>query len=191
MANISYGWLKDYNNNEFIPITHSAKVFNDNGISVESRLLSAESLLQTLNNQKAFKNIKIGTTTIAADLAEDTIEIVAGSGITIASDATNDKITISHKDESSATSVTTSTGGTPIIGLSIDAFGHVTKITTGTDANLTIGNVVYNGSAAKIVDLTNFGLTASATELNYIKGVTSAVQTQINNKSKVTIVRWS
>ncbi|WP_336786961.1 hypothetical protein [Paenibacillus sp. MMO-177] len=45
-------------------------------------------------NQNAFSNVKVGTTTIAADNATDTLELVAGSNITLTPDATNDKITI-------------------------------------------------------------------------------------------------
>lgn len=43
-------------------------------------------------NQNAFSNIKVGSTTVAADGKTDTVEFV-GSGITITPDATNDKIT--------------------------------------------------------------------------------------------------
>jgi hypothetical protein len=49
-------------------------------------------------NQNAFSNIKVGSTTIAADSKTDTIEIVAGSNITLTPDATNDKITIAAKN---------------------------------------------------------------------------------------------
>lgn len=49
-------------------------------------------------NQNAFSNVKIGTTNIAADTKTDTIELVAGTNVTITPDATNDKITISSKD---------------------------------------------------------------------------------------------
>ena len=45
-------------------------------------------------NQNAFSNIIIGSTTIAADTATDTLTLVAGSNITLTPDATNDKITI-------------------------------------------------------------------------------------------------
>ena len=45
-------------------------------------------------NQNAFSNVKVGTTTVAADTATDTLEFVAGSNITITPDATTDKITI-------------------------------------------------------------------------------------------------
>lgn len=45
-------------------------------------------------NQNAFSNIKVGSTTIAADSTTDTLELVAGTGITLTPDATNDKVTI-------------------------------------------------------------------------------------------------
>ena len=44
-------------------------------------------------NQNAFSNIKVGSTTIMADAATDTLELV-GSNITITPDATNDKVTL-------------------------------------------------------------------------------------------------
>lgn len=43
-------------------------------------------------NQNAFSNIKVGSTTVAADGKTDTVEFV-GSGITITPDASGDKIT--------------------------------------------------------------------------------------------------
>ena len=45
-------------------------------------------------NQNAFSNIKIGSSTIAADSTTDTLELVAGTGITLTADTTNDKVTI-------------------------------------------------------------------------------------------------
>ncbi len=45
-------------------------------------------------NQNAFSNIKVGSTTVAADSKTDTLELVAGNNITITPDATNDKVTI-------------------------------------------------------------------------------------------------
>ena len=49
-------------------------------------------------NQNAFSNVKVGDTTISADTTTDTLNLVAGSNVTITPDATNDKITISAKD---------------------------------------------------------------------------------------------
>ena len=45
-------------------------------------------------NQNAFSNVKVGSTTIAADTATDVLEIVAGSNIVLTPDATTDKLTI-------------------------------------------------------------------------------------------------
>jgi hypothetical protein len=45
-------------------------------------------------NQNAFSNIKVGSNTIAADSKTDTLELVAGTNITLTPDATNDKVTI-------------------------------------------------------------------------------------------------
>lgn len=46
-------------------------------------------------NQNAFSYVKVGSTTIAADSKTDTLELVAGDNVTLTSDATNDKVTIS------------------------------------------------------------------------------------------------
>jgi hypothetical protein len=45
-------------------------------------------------NQNAFSNVKVGSITIAADTTTDTIEISAGSFVSLTPDATNDKLTI-------------------------------------------------------------------------------------------------
>jgi hypothetical protein len=50
-------------------------------------------------NQNAFSNIKVGTTTVAADSKTDTVEFV-GSNVTITPDADNDKITFTVADAS-------------------------------------------------------------------------------------------
>ena len=49
-------------------------------------------------NQNAFSNVKVGSTTIAADTTTDTLEIAAGTNITLTPDATNDKLTITATD---------------------------------------------------------------------------------------------
>lgn len=61
-------------------------------------------------NQNAFSNVKVGSTTIAADSKTDTLELVAGSNVTLTPDATNDKVTIKATD-TTYSDVTTSTHG--------------------------------------------------------------------------------
>ena len=74
-------------------------------------------------NQNAFSNIKVGSTTIAADTTTDTLELV-GSNVTITPDATNDKVTFSVANGStsakgvvqltnSTSSTSTTTAATP------------------------------------------------------------------------------
>lgn len=45
-------------------------------------------------NQNAFSNVKVGSTTIAADGKTDTLELSAATFVTLTPDATNDKVTI-------------------------------------------------------------------------------------------------
>ena len=49
-------------------------------------------------NQNAFSNVKVGSTTIAADAKTDTLELVAGDNVTLTPDASGDKVTITAKD---------------------------------------------------------------------------------------------
>lgn len=62
-------------------------------------------------NQNAFSNVVVGSTTVAADTATDTLTLVAGTNVTLTPDATNDKITITSKDTTYST-VSASSGGT-------------------------------------------------------------------------------
>ena len=105
-------------------------------------------------NQNAFSNVKVGSTTVAADTKTDTLELVAGGAVTITPDATNDKITISSTDKSvtavgnhytpatdssaekdasggSASQLPTSSSGSlvqVVTGIKMDAKGHVTGV---------------------------------------------------------------
>lgn len=74
-------------------------------------------------NQNAFSNIKVDSTTVAADTTTDTVEFV-GSNVTITPDATNDKVTFAVADGStsakgivqltnSTSSTSTTTAATP------------------------------------------------------------------------------
>ena len=49
-------------------------------------------------NQNAFSTVKVGSTSVSADTATDTLTLTAGNNVTITPDATNDKITISSTD---------------------------------------------------------------------------------------------
>ena len=109
-------------------------------------------------NQKAFSNVTVGSTTIAADSKTDTLTIPAGDHITLTPDATNDKITIAAKDTVyTHPSYTARTGvptknATPAFGGKFkvsqpvsDATGHITAINSRT---ITIPSSTATTSAA-------------------------------------------
>ena len=104
----------------------------------------------------AYKSIKIANTVISAS-GEDTFEIAAGTNVTITPDAQNKKIIINA----------TGGGGT--------STGDMLKEIYDTN------NDGIVNAADEATTLT--GLSASITELNYVDGVTSSIQTQLNNKA--------
>ena len=62
-------------------------------------------------NQNAFSNVKVGSTTVAADSKTDTLELVAGSNVTLTPDATNDKVTIAATDTNTTYNFANGTNG--------------------------------------------------------------------------------
>ena len=88
-------------------------------------------------NQNAFSNIVVGSTTIAADGKQDTLTMVAGTGIGLTPDATNDKVTINNAGVRSIT-----TGS---------ANGTISVNTNGTSADVAVkglGSAAYTASTA-------------------------------------------
>ena len=112
-------------------------------------------------NQKAFSNVTVGSTTIAADSKTDTLTIAAGNNITLTPDATNDKITIAatdtvytHPSYTARKGVPTA-NATPAFGETFkvsqpvsDTTGHITKINSRT---ITIPSSTATTSAAGLM----------------------------------------
>lgn len=71
---------------------------------------SGNNIASTYANQNAFSNVKVGSTTVAADTKTDTLELVAGSNVTLTPDATNDKVTIAATDTTALGSMTGTLG---------------------------------------------------------------------------------
>lgn len=61
-------------------------------------------------NQNAFSNVKVGSTTVAADSKTDTLELIAGSNVTLTPNATDDSVTIAATD-TTYNNATASTAG--------------------------------------------------------------------------------
>lgn len=102
-------------------------------------------------NQNAFSNVKVGSTTVAADSKTDTLELVAGSNVTLTPDATNDKVTIAATDTTYESKAAAS-GGTA-----------VSLVTTGE-------KYTWNHKMSSIADVTNM-------ELLTYEGTTNDVMT--------------
>lgn len=83
----------------------SAITITDGKIASSSKISVGET------NQNAFSNVKVGSSTIAADSETDTLELIASTGVILTPDTTNDTVTISagnvsHNDSASAGSAT-------------------------------------------------------------------------------------
>lgn len=142
-------------------------------------------------NQNAFSNVKVGSTIIAADTTTDTLELV-GSNVTITPDATNDKVTISVADAStsakgivqltnSTASTSTTTAATPSSVKSAYDLANTAKTNAATAQER--ADSAYILAESKVDSLSDLGITATAAELNYMDGVTSNVQAQLDGKA--------
>lgn len=105
-------------------------------------------------NQNAFSNVVVGTTTIAADKATDTLTFVAGSNITLTPDATNDKITIEAKD-TVYTHPSHTAANSGFYKFAVNSLGHVTSV-----------------AAVEKSDITALGIPAQDTTYGAEKGIT-------------------
>lgn len=124
----------------------SAITITDGKISASSKIAVGDA------NQNAFSNVKVGTTTIAADTTTDTLELVAGTDITLTPDSTNDKVTIAF---SNASGYTTNTGTVTSVGISNAANGGLSvsgSPVTGS-GSITVGhsNVLTNAQTTQAV----------------------------------------
>ena len=92
------GYITGYTNNYLTGISGSGNgvvTFTRSGLSNLTWNASHTHSGYLTSHQKTFSKIKIGTQTIEADIAQDTLTIEAGDNITITPDTTNDKIKIS------------------------------------------------------------------------------------------------
>lgn len=125
------------------------------GISIDS---TTNTISATAPSIDGYKTVKVGSTLVSAGSAEDTIEFVASTGMTITPDATNKRITF----------VSSGGGGT--------STGDMLKMVYDQNNNgiVDAAETLYDGTDT---------LSASIAELNYVDGVTSAIQTQIDGKA--------
>lgn len=139
-------------------------------------------------NQNAFSNVKVGSTTVAADAKTDTLEFVAGSNVTLTPDATNDKVTIAATD-TTYSDATTSVSGlmssgdkTKLNGIATgaevnqNAFSNVKvgSTTVAADSKTDTLELVAGSNITLTPDSTNDKVTIAATDTTYSAATTSA-----------------
>ena len=75
--------------------THTTATQSSNGYMSNSDKKKLDGIASGAEvNQNAFANVKVGSTTIQADSKQDTLELAAGTNISLVGDANNDKVTI-------------------------------------------------------------------------------------------------
>lgn len=166
-------------------------------------------------NQNAFSNVKVGSTTIAADGKTDTLELVAGSNVTLTPDATNDKVTIAATQ--SVTSVAGKTGAVTLdksdVGLgnvdnTADANKNVASAAKLTTAR-SVDGVSFDGTArihhyatcssvtnstTKVATIADNTFTLEVGAVVFVKftyqNTASEPKLNVNNTGEKTIIRY-
>ncbi len=136
-------------------------------------------------NQMAFSNVLVGGTTIQADAAADTLELVAGNNIALTPDATNDRVTIGVTGTvAAAATAGTCTGNAATAttaaklatartialsgkvtgtATSFDGSGNVVIPVTTVTADSCTGNAATATAAAKLATARTISLTGDVT----------------------------
>ena len=180
--------LDTHTGNTTVHITSTERT---NWNNAKTHASSTHAPVDAEKNQNAFSNITVGSTTISADTTTDTLTLV-GSNITITPDETNDKLTLSVANGTtsakgivqltdSTSSTSTTTAATPNSVKSAYDLANTAKTNAATAQSK--ADSAYSLAEGKISNLSDLGLTATATELNYVDGVTSNIQTQLNGKA--------
>lgn len=172
----------DTNNNGYVDNADNATKFDGHSVSEFSldghkhEIASVTGLQTALNGKsdsehthdyasKAFKSIVVGGATITADNHEDSLELVAGSNITLTGDATNDKVTIAATDTTYSAGTGISLSGTTFSNSGVRSItqdgtdGHKLEINTnGTTATITIpdNNTTYSAGTGISLSGTTF-----------------------------------
>lgn len=144
-------------------------------------------------NQNAFSNVKVGSTTVSADSKTDTLELVAGSNVTLTPDATNDKVTIDVTD-TTYSNATTSVDGlmsasdkTKLDGIATNANNYSLPTASATvKGGIKIGsNLSMSGEVLSATDTTYSNATTTTAGLMSAGDKTklNGIATNANNYS--------
>ena len=175
----------DLTNDSNFPVDASYVHTDNNYTTTEKTKLSGIATGAEVN-QKAFSNVKVGSTTVAADTKTDTLELVAGSNITLTPDATNDKITIaaSVTVDSALSDTSENPVQNKVIKEKFDDYNGemLDQFTANTDLNtVTTAGVYYCKNDYIFANIPTSQTWGYLIVEKYKSDITSAVQTFINN----------
>ena len=118
----------------------------------------------TVAANHAFQTIAVsGQSNVVADSSTDTLTLIAGTAITITTNATNDTVTIAHTDTSSVSSFSSDNAGNTFIqdiSFGFDTNGHVTSASVATG---TVSGFSTTAFSTVTVSDTDSGYTWAAT----------------------------
>lgn len=139
-------------------------------------------------NQNAFSNVKVGSTTVAADTTTDTLTLVAGTNVQITADANADSVTISATDTVYTHPNSGVTAGT-YKSVTVNAQGHVTAGSNPTTlAGYGITDAASKTHTHAISDITNLQTTLNnaASAISANTDSISALQTVVSEIQEIT-----
>ena len=126
-------------------------------------------------NQNAFSNVKVGETTIAATAKTDTLELVAGTNVTLTPDSTNKTVTITGE----------AGGRSSFYGTCSTAAGTAAKVVTATGFTFDAGNILcVNFTTANTAATPTLNVNSAGAKTIYI-GSTTALSSTTN------VLKWS
>lgn len=170
------------NGTEYIRYWHSATTWTDWMTNIRSDNISTQSVKYATSSGSATKATQDAsgntiTSTYATKAELDTAKSTLQSSI-------NGKANSSHTH----TIANITNLQTTLDGKAASSHNHAaSNITSGTLSSDRLPTVPIakggTGATTAAAALTNLGITATATELNYVDGVTSNIQTQLNGKS--------
>ena len=157
------------------------------GLSIartNDKITFANTLSQGDTNQNAFSNVAVnGQTTVAADSATDTLTLVAGSNITLATDANADSVTINTTALAGDTTFSTlANSSTATDTITIGASAQTGAITIGNSTAAQTINIAGGstaGSTTNTVNIASTGGTGSTKTVNIARMSATGVTTNI------------
>lgn len=146
-------------------------------------------------NQNAFSNVKVGTTTVAADSKTDTLTLVAGSNVTITPNADTDTITIaSTNTDTKVTNTLNTTAKAYVTGTTSSSTNTGTQVfDTGVYLDTTAGTLTattfkgaLSGNASTATTATKANQLTTARSIAISGGVTGTAQ-NFNGTANISI----